>query len=95
VPSAPKATITGLELARVSGDLAVFLGPQAEAALLVQSASEPWEPLRAGDVVLKVDGSAPELTRLREALAAQRAVTLVVLRRGRTFTVAVGGPRQP
>lgn len=94
VPGAPKALLTGLELARVTGDLAVFLGPQADAALLVQAASDAWEPLRAGDVVLKVDGGAPELTRLRDALAAQQAVTLLVLRRGRTFSVALGGARQ-
>jgi len=61
----------------------------------VQAASDAWEPLRAGDVVLKVDGSAPELTRLREALSSPQTVTLVVLRRGRTFTVAFGGTRQP
>ncbi len=94
VRSAPKVLLTGLELARVTGDLAVFLGPQADAALLVQAASDAWEPLRAGDVVLKVDGGAPELTRLRDALAAQQSVTLVVLRRGRTFSVALGGARQ-
>ncbi len=95
VASAPNVSLAGLELARVTGDLAVFLGPQADAALLVQSASDVWEPLRAGDVVLKVDGGTPDLMRLRDALSAQQPVTLVVLRRGRTFTVAFGGARQP
>ncbi len=93
-PSAAKLSLAGLELARVSGDLAVFLGSQADSALLVQSASEAWEPLRAGDVVLKVDGAAPELSRLRDTLASERPVTLVVLRRGRTFSVALSGNRQ-
>ncbi len=90
-----KPSLSGLELVRVTGDLAVFLGPQADAALLVQSASDAWEPLRAGDVVLKVDGGAPDLTRLTAALSSPQTATLVVLRRGRTFSVAFDANRQP
>lgn len=100
VPSAPSApagasattlTLSGLELTPVSGELASYLGAQATGALLVVRATEVWEPIRAGDVILKVDGSAPDPARLRNVQSAPQPVLVTLLRRGRTFSVSFGG----
>lgn len=106
--SAPAATVSptiaaepiavavqGLELTRVRGDLAAYLGPQGDNALVVQRASDAWEPIRAGDVVLQVDGATPDAARLRGLLESQRPVSLLIARRGRSFSVTLGGARQP
>lgn len=84
------ASASGLEMARPSADLLAYLGPQGDSALVVRQASEAYEPLRAGDVVLQVDAQAPDVARLRTALEAHARVTLRLLRRGRLFTVTIG-----
>jgi hypothetical protein len=85
----------GLELTSVSGELATYLGPQASAALVVTRASEVWEPMRAGDVLLKVDGRAPDPVGLRVALNARQHISVLLLRRGRSFTVTFGNEQSP
>lgn len=85
--------MNGLELTPVSGELAVYLGAQAAGSLLVLQASERWEPMETGDVIVKVDGAAPELMKLRMALDASQSVSITLLRRGKTFTVSFGGSR--
>ncbi len=87
-----RVQVTGIELGRISGDLATFLGPQADSALLVLQASAEWEPARPGDVVLQIDGVVPDAARLRAAIEARRAVSLLLLRRNRTFTVSIAAP---
>jgi PDZ domain len=86
---AARFVVAGLTLGRISGDLATFLGAVADSALLVQHASADWEPVHAGDVVLQIDGAAADVQRLRAAIEARRAVSLVLLRRHRTFTVSI------
>ena len=88
-----KLVVNGLELTPVSGELAVYLGAQAAGSLLVLQASERWEPMQTGDVIVKVDGAAPELMKLRAALEASQPVSITLLRRGKTFTVSFGGSR--
>ena len=87
-----RIAVSGLELARVSGELAAYLGAQADSALSVIRASDAWEPMRAGDVIVRVDGAAPDQERLRSALEAHRRVSVTLLRRGRAFTVLLGEP---
>jgi hypothetical protein len=86
-------TFGGLQLTRVSGDLATYLGPQGSAALLVVAASEAWEPMRAGDIMLQLNGAAPDIARLRAAAESREPISVTLLRRGRTFTVSLGGAR--
>ena len=83
-------SVSGLELARVSGELAAYLGAQADSALSVIRASDAWEPMRAGEVIVRVDGAAPDQERLRSALDAHRRISVTLLRRGRSFTVLLG-----
>jgi S1-C subfamily serine protease len=49
-------TLQGLRLARVNDDLAENLGRGSERGFLVLDASRRWNGLRAGDVLLEVDG---------------------------------------
>ena len=89
--------ITGLAVSAVADDLAPYFGDGSEAGLLVLKADDSWSPLRAGDVVLRVNGSAATPERLRSARDGRRAITLDVLRRKRELTLqvdaAAGGDR--
>jgi len=49
-------TLQGLRLARVNDDLASNLGRGSERGFLVLEPSRRWGGLRAGDVLLEVDG---------------------------------------
>jgi len=49
-------TLQGLRLARVNDDLAENLGRGSERGFLILDASHRWNGLRAGDVLLEVDG---------------------------------------
>lgn len=96
VSSTPvRISVDGLELSSVSGELAAYIGPQASSALVVNRASEAWEPMRAGDVILQVDGAAPDATGLRIALESRRHISVLLLRRGRSFTVTFGEQQSP
>ena len=52
-------------------------------------ADDSWSPLRAGDVILRVNGSPATAERLRTAHDGRRAITLDVLRRKRELTITV------
>ena len=82
--------IPGLELAKVSGELAAYLGAQGDSALSVVRATEAWEPIHSGDVIIQIDGTAPDPERLRAALESHRRIGVTLLRRGRSFTVLLG-----
>jgi S1-C subfamily serine protease len=49
-------TLQGLRLARVNEDLAANLGRGSERGFLVLEPTSRWGGLRAGDVLLEVDG---------------------------------------
>ena len=49
-------TLQGLRLARVNDDLAQNLGRGSERGFLILDAGDRWDGLRAGDVLLEVDG---------------------------------------
>jgi hypothetical protein len=49
-------TLQGLRLARVNEDLAANLGRGSERGFLVLEANRRWGGLRAGDVLLEIDG---------------------------------------
>lgn len=81
--------IAGLSVSAVADDLAPYFGDGSEAGLLVLKADDTWSPLRAGDVILRVNGSAVTPERLRAARDGRRAITLDVLRRKRELTLSV------
>lgn len=88
--------ISGLSVSSVADDLAPYFGDGSEAGLLVLKADDSWSPLRAGDVILRVDNAAATVDRLHAARDGRRAITLDVLRRKRELTLTVdaaGGDR--
>jgi S1-C subfamily serine protease len=90
--SAAGDAISGLSLSSVADDLAPYFGDGSEAGLLVLKADDGWSPVRAGDVILRVNGSPATPERLRSAHDSRRAITLDVLRRKRELTLTVDAP---
>jgi serine protease Do len=82
--------LPGLRLAKVTPDLAATLGAGSERGLLVLDASDSWRALRAGDVLLEVNG-----TPVRDADRASvrfdrgRDNRVTVLRRGARMELEV------
>ena len=83
-------TLQGLRLARINADLASNLGRGSERGFLVLEASRRWGGLRAGDVLLEVDGRAVRNGRTaRIALAAVSDHSAAVIREGRQQRVSL------
>jgi len=89
--SARDAGLPGLRLAPVNEDLAAYFGEGSARGLLVVQADAAWDPVRAGDVVLRVDGAPADAERLRAAFAPRRRSTIELLRRRRVLTVTLHG----
>jgi len=86
----PTFSLNGLRLARVNNDLAENLGQGSERGFLILDANERWTGLRAGDVLLSVDGHA-----VRDGNAARISInsadehTAQVIRDGQKRTVSI------
>ena len=74
----------GLALATVNKDLAASLGRGTDGGLLVLRVSDDYAPLKAGDVILKVDGAAVADRDVRLDLDRDRPHRVEVIRNGRT-----------
>jgi S1-C subfamily serine protease len=83
-------SLQGLRLARVNDDLAENLGRGSERGFLILDAGSRWTGLRAGDVLLRVDGRPVRDGRAaRISLDASDEHTAHVIREGRERTVSV------
>jgi len=83
-------TLQGLRLARVNTDLAESLGRGSERGFLVLDTGRRWSGLRAGDVLLEVDGRAVrDGTTARIALDDGDDHSAEVIRDGRRRVVSV------
>jgi hypothetical protein len=83
-------TLNGLRLARINSDLAENLGRGSERGFLILDASARWSGLRAGDVLLAVDGNAVrDGTSARISLAAGDDHTAQIIRDGQKRTVSL------
>ena len=83
-------TLQGLRLARVNDDLAENLGRGSERGFLILDASHRWNGLRAGDVLLEVDGRpVRDGNSARIELGAGDDHTAEVIRDGRQRVVSV------
>ena len=82
--------LPGLRLTKVTPDLASTLGRGSESGLLVLEASDAWDDLRAGDVLLAVDGT-PVRRGDRAAIRFDRGhdSRATVLRKGKRVEVSV------
>lgn len=83
-------TLQGLRLARVNDDLAANLGRGSDRGFLILDASRRWSGLRAGDVLLEVDGQpVRDGNGARISLGAGDDHTAEVIREGRQRVVSV------
>lgn len=87
-------SLSGLALAAVDRDFAQRFGPGSEDGALVVRSDDDWEPLRAGDVILTIegrgvrDGNALDVTFNRT-----RELRVEILRNGRKQTVTLPSTR--
>jgi len=82
--------LNGLRLARVNSDLAENLGRGSERGFLILDASERWSGLRAGDVLIEVDGRpVRDGTSARISLGAGDDHSAQIIRDGQKRTVSV------
>ena len=81
--------LPGLSLSAVADELVPYFGEGSETGLLVLKADESWDPIRPGDVILRVNGAAATQERLRSARNSRRAAEVDVLRRKRELTLTI------
>jgi hypothetical protein len=90
-PSSSTIRIAGLTLARVTSDLAEYLGNGSRDGLLVLESEGEWSAVHPGDVLLSVNGQCVNGAG-KAALNSEDAHDIVVLRKGQKMTVhLVGG----
>ena len=87
--SAAERTLEGISLSTVADELVPVLGEGSESGLLVLKADDSWDPIRPGDVILRVNDQPATIERLRAARNAGRASTIDVLRRKREISVVL------
>ncbi|MBX6332592.1 MAG: PDZ domain-containing protein [Gemmatimonadaceae bacterium] len=85
---------SGLRLTSVSDDLATYFGRGAENGLLVLEAHSPWDALKAGDVILSVNGK-PVRHDNETSISVDTShdTTFEVLRKGKKETIVVKARR--
>ena len=87
--SASQKTLDGISLSTVADELVPVLGEGSESGLLVLEADESWDPIRPGDVILRVNDQPATIERLRTARNGARASTMDVLRRKREISLVL------
>ena len=87
--SSSSDALPGISLSAVADELVPYFGEGSESGLLVLKADESWDPVRPGDVILRINGAAATPERLRAAREGRRAVDIDVLRRKRNLTLTL------
>ena len=82
-------SLPGLRVAAVAAEMKDYFGEGSEGGLLVLECDISWDPLRNGDVILRVNDEPANLDRLRVALDPQRESRIDFLRRGRYMMVTL------
>jgi S1-C subfamily serine protease len=83
------AEIRGLRVSAVSDDLAAYFGEGARTGLLVVETDGSWSPLRAGDIILTVNGAAVDRSQLAKLAESRPRTRIQVLRRWRQLTLTL------
>ena len=81
--------LPGISVSTVADELVPVLGEGSEGGLLVLKADDSWDPVRPGDVILRVNDAPATVERLRAAHASSRASTIDVLRRKREISLVL------
>jgi hypothetical protein len=82
-------TVRGLRVATVSDELEPYFGEGSARGLLVLETDVSWAPIRAGDVIIRVDGRPATMESLRDALDSRRSIEVELLRRRRSMIVTL------
>ena len=86
-------SLRGLRVTVVSEELEAYFGEGSARGLLVLEADESWAPLRAGDVIVRIDGEPATTESLRDAMTSRRSLEVELLRRRRSMIVSLDGRR--
>jgi hypothetical protein len=81
--------LPGLRVTVVSEELASYFGDESAGGLLVLEASDAWDPIRAGDVIVRIDDEPATQEALRTARDSRRSVSVELLRRKRLVLVTL------
>ncbi|MEJ7809982.1 MAG: PDZ domain-containing protein [Gemmatimonadaceae bacterium] len=88
--SSSTASSQWLHVRPVTSEMAWYFGEGSERGLLVMEAGTSWAPIRSGDVILRVNGSAVStVERLRTSVDQRRENAIDLLRRGRVVSVTL------
>jgi C-terminal processing protease CtpA/Prc len=87
------ASLRGLRVTVVTDELEPYFGEGSARGLLVLEADESWEPIRTGDVIVRVDGAPATTESLRDAMESRRSTEVEILRRRRSLVVSLDGRR--
>lgn len=82
-------SIPGIRLGDVDKELATYYGKGSENGVLVLEAATSWAPLRAGDVLLTVNGEPASEKNLGAEVGAGRPVRIDLLRKRKPLSVVV------
>lgn len=85
--------LRGLRVSVVSDELEPYFGEGSAGGLLVLEADASWDPIRPGDVIVRIEGRPPTRELLREALESQRRTEVELIRRRRSMIVSLDGGR--
>ena len=86
-------SLRGLRVTVVSEELEAYFGEGSARGLLVLEADQSWAPVRAGDVIVRVDGAPATMESLRDAMDSRRSTEIELLRRRRSLIVSLDGRR--
>ena len=86
-------SLRGLRVTVVSEELEPYFGEGSARGLLVLEADESWAPIRAGDVIVRIDGAPATTESLRDAKDSRRSTEVELLRRRRSIIVSLDGRR--
>jgi PDZ domain len=90
---APGESLRGLRVNTVTSELEPYFGEGTAGALLVLEADESWAPIRAGDVIVRIDGQPATQAALRAARDSREATEVEILRKRRSIIVSFEGRR--
>ena len=90
---APNESLRGLRINTITTELEPYFGEGTAGALLVLEADESWAPIRAGDVIVRIDGQPATQASLLAARDSREATEVEILRKRRSIIVSFEGRR--
>jgi S1-C subfamily serine protease len=83
----------GLRINTITPELEAYFGEGTAGSLLVLEADQSWAPIRAGDVIVRIDGQPATQAALLAARDSRDATEVEILRKKRSIIVSFEGRR--